>query len=269
VNRDPLDADRLRSLLGARWHSVDVVARTASTNADLLAAAAAGAPDRTLLAAEVQDAGRGRFDRVWTSPEGAGLTFSMLLRPSAPVTSWGWLPLLTGVALAQAVIEQTGVHAALKWPNDLLAAPAGGKLAGILVQSAGAAGAAGAAVVAGIGLNVSTTADELPVDTASSLTLAGAADPDRTALLAAIATAVDGWVQRLDAAGGDAQSAGLARTYADLCATLGQQVRVSLGDGGVLEGTASAIGADGALTVRTASGARPVHAGDVEHVRPA
>jgi len=263
MDRNPLDADRLSALLRPRWASAQVVERTASTNADLLAVAADGAPDRSLLVAELQESGRGRFDRAWTSPAGAGITFSVLLRPAAPVSAWGWLPLLAGVALAETVRAQTGVPAVLKWPNDLLATPDGGKLAGILVQAAG-----GAAVV-GIGLNVSTTADELPVDTASSLELAGAEGVDRAALLAGVANALDTWVERWDAAAGDAAAAGLDRAYTDLCATLGRRVRVSLGSGGDLEGTASGIGASGALTVRTAGGTRAVNAGDVEHLRPA
>ena len=75
-----------------------------------------------MLVAEHQVAGRGRLDRVWTSPPRAGLTVSFLLRPDVPAARRGWLPLLTGVALAEAVGEVTGVRASLKWPNDLLAA---------------------------------------------------------------------------------------------------------------------------------------------------
>src|SRR5690348_8917509 len=145
--RDPIDIDRVRSLLGERWARIDAVAETPSTNLDLLEQH--GAADRTALVAEHQTAGRGRLDRAWSSPPGAGLTFSALLRPEVPLLRWGWLPLLAGVALADAVRARTGVEAVLKWPNDLLA-PDGGKLAGILVQTADDV------VVIGIGLNVST-----------------------------------------------------------------------------------------------------------------
>lgn len=271
MDREPLDPARLRAALGGRWAAVDVVDETTSTNADLLAAAARGAADRTLLAAETQVAGRGRFDRVWTSPPGAGLLVSLLVRPATPLVAWGWLPLLAGVALARAVRAEAGIDAVLKWPNDLLT-PDGGKLAGILVQAA-----EGAAVI-GIGLNVSTTAAELPVDTASSLALAGAPAVDRTALLAAIASAVDEQVSRWDAAGGDAQTCGLLADYTALCDTLGRQVRVSLGGGEVrvslgggevLEGTAEAVADGGGLQVRAGQQTHVVNAGDVEHLRPA
>ena len=131
---------------------------TSSTNADLLATARERA-DRQVLVAEQQTSGRGRLDRVWTSPPRAGLLFSMLVRPRAPIAEWGWLPLLTGVALAEAVQDVAGLACALKWPNDLLLGEQRRKAAGILVQSTEDA------VVIGIGLNVSTTLDELPVPT--------------------------------------------------------------------------------------------------------
>ena len=87
-----------------------------------------------MLVAEHQAAGRGRLDRVWTSPPRAGLTVSVLLRPDVPAARRSWLPLLTGVALAEAVRGVAGVRASLKWPNDLLAGD-GRKLAGILAEA--------------------------------------------------------------------------------------------------------------------------------------
>ena len=86
-----------------------------------------------MLVAEHQGAGRGRLDRTWTSPPRAGLTVSFLLRPDVPAARRSWLPLLTGVALAESVGAVTGVRASLKWPNDLLALD-GRKLAGILAE---------------------------------------------------------------------------------------------------------------------------------------
>lgn len=271
TGRTPLDLERLQQLLGRRWRSVEVVEEVDSTNATLLAAAADGAPDRSLLVAEHQVAGRGRFDRAWSSPPRSGLTFSLLVRPSAPVATWGWLPLLAGVALSEAVPpggrstggSTPGATPALKWPNDLLAPHDGGKLAGILSQTSGGA------VVIGIGLNVTTTRDELPVDTASSLALAGVLDLDRTTLLAAVASAVDGWVTRWDAVGGDAQACGLAAAYRSRCVTIGRRVRVSLGDGGTVSGTATGVDEAGALVLDTDSGPATILAGDVEHVRDA
>ena len=157
-SRKPLDAASLhRALLrpGGLWQAVEVVDRTGSTNADLLARALDGAPEGMVLAAEVQSAGRGRMGRAWVSPPRAALTFSLLVRPAAvPPARRGWLPLLAGVAVATAVTAVTGVQTRLKWPNDVLTGHA--KLAGILAE------AAGDAVVVGVGLNVSTEPGELP-----------------------------------------------------------------------------------------------------------
>ncbi|HJQ43916.1 MAG TPA: biotin--[acetyl-CoA-carboxylase] ligase, partial [Jatrophihabitantaceae bacterium] len=133
--REPLDESGLRDLLGTRWQRVVVVDETTSTNADLLQDTSA--PDRSVLVAEVQTAGRGRLDRTWTSPPGAGLTFSVLLRPDVPMQHWGWLPLIAGVALHEAVASSTAVPVALKWPNDLLAGAESRKAAGILAQTSG------------------------------------------------------------------------------------------------------------------------------------
>jgi BirA family biotin operon repressor/biotin-[acetyl-CoA-carboxylase] ligase len=260
MERPALDVTALRASLSSRWARVDVVNSTESTNTDLLSDTSA--PDRSVLAAEHQLAGRGRFDRSWTSPERAGLTFSALLRPAIPMAEWGWLPLLAGVALREAVGEAAGLATGLKWPNDLLAAD-GRKLAGILAQTAGPA------VVIGIGLNVSTAADELPVQTATSLALAGADGIDRTALLIGILRRLDARYAQWADCGGDAAACGLADVYRAACTTLGLAVQVRLADDDVLEGTALDVDDHGRLLVRTSSGDRAVGAGDVEHVRPA
>jgi BirA family biotin operon repressor/biotin-[acetyl-CoA-carboxylase] ligase len=240
---------------------VDVVDETASTNADLLADETA--PDRSVLAAEHQVAGRGRFDRQWNSPPRAGLTFSVLLRPEVPLAHWGWLPLLAGLALHEAVTDTTGVPTSLKWPNDLLAHPGGGKLAGILAQTSGEA------VVIGMGLNVDTTADELPVDTATSLFLAGDERVDRSELLIAILRRLDTRVGQWTDCGGDAAACGLAAAYRAACSTIGRPVRVTLTDEAAVMGEAVDIDDIGRLVVRTVTGMRTVGAGDVEHLRPA
>src|SRR5215467_11674038 len=147
----PLHTDILReAVLGGLWTSVEVVAATGSTNADLVER---GGPEGQVLVAEEQTAGRGRMGRSWVSQPGASLTFSVLLRPaSVPPGRRGWLPLLTGVSVAVAV---RAVAAVLKWPNDVLIGSR--KLAGILAEQSGDV------VVIGVGLNVSTPADALPV----------------------------------------------------------------------------------------------------------
>jgi len=268
-SRKPLDAAGLaRALLrpGGLWQAVEVVDRTGSTNADLLARALGGAPEGVLLAAEEQSAGRGRMGRAWVSPPRAALTFSVLVRPAAvPPARRGWLPLLAGVAVATAVTAVTGVQTRLKWPNDVLTGPA--KLAGILAE------AAGDAVVVGVGLNVSTEPGELPPPgpgalAATSLRIAASAAPDREPLLIAILAGFERWYQTWCRAGGDPERSGLRAGYTELSGTIGRRVRAELPGGQVLSGPAVGVDPDGRLLVRVSSGTVvPVAAGDVVHLR--
>jgi BirA family transcriptional regulator, biotin operon repressor / biotin---[acetyl-CoA-carboxylase] ligase len=265
AQRQPLDERALRDQVLARsrlWSGLTVVASTGSTNEDLVAAGWAGAPAGTVLAAEEQKRGRGRLDRGWHTVPGAALTFSVLLRPAGVPPAWrGWLPLLAGVAVAEAVVSETAVQASLKWPNDVLID--GGKLAGILAEQAGAA------IIVGFGINVSSTAEELPTGQATSLTLQGAANADRHALLAAVLREFERWYLPW-AEGpvpGDAEGCGLRTRYVSYCATIGADLRVELPGGGVLAGRGQDVDATGRLVVATGSGLVPVSAGDVVHVR--
>jgi len=267
LERPALDGPALAAALtrdSNLWRSLEVVDEIASTNAALIAASAGNgedgaAPEGTVLVAEHQVAGRGRLDRVWTSPPRAGLTVSFLLRPDVPAARRGWLPLLTGVALAEAVGEVSGVRASLKWPNDLLAGD-GRKLAGILAESTGTA------VVLGVGLNVSTTADELP-ETGTSLARVTGGTVDRAPVLLAFLRAVERRYRSWTAALGDPVASGLAQDYLGWSSTVGSDVAVSLPDGSTLEGTAQAVDWDGRLVVATPQGPVELASGDVRHVR--
>ena len=207
--------------------------------------------------AEEQTAGRGRLGRTWSAPAGAALTFSVLLRPAGvPPTRLGWLPLLTGVAVAAAVRGEAGLPAGLKWPNDVLVGER--KLAGILAE------AHGDAVVVGAGLNVMLSPAELPVPTATSLLIEDAASTDRAALLAAILTELGARYQAWRA---DPDVAGLRADYLRWSATVGRQVRVELPGGAQLSGTAEDVDEVGRLVVRTPGNLVRAGAGDVVHVR--
>jgi BirA family biotin operon repressor/biotin-[acetyl-CoA-carboxylase] ligase len=176
-----------------------------------------------------------------------------------PTPTWGWVPLLAGVALAQTV----GSDAQLKWPNDVLLGDQARKVAGILVQSA-----AGVAVV-GIGLNVTTTLEELPVPTATSLSIEGlATSSDRENLLGEFLRTFDRLYRAWQAASGDAEASGLAAAYRSLCGTIGQRVSVQQPDGELI-GEAIGVDADGQLLVRATDRGEPVAvaAGDVTHLR--
>jgi BirA family biotin operon repressor/biotin-[acetyl-CoA-carboxylase] ligase len=261
---EPLDAAALRAALIGRWAHVDVVERTGSTNADLLAAAADGAPDRTVLVAEYQEAGRGRLARTWVAPPGTGITVSVLLRPTGvPPSRFAWLPLLAGLALLDTIRAVCDVTAALKWPNDLLLGPAQRKSAGILAE---VADAVRPAVVVGIGLNVAASPPDQPG--ATSLADEGAV-VDRahvlTTLLGCLAEREAAWRN----ARGDADAIRLRADYRAGCATLGSEVKVELPGGAALRGIAEDVDRDGRLLLLDPAGhRRAVAAGDVVHLRP-
>lgn len=275
LDRPPLNGAALRKGLvrdgghGGLYCDIEVVQRTGSTNADLMALALAGnAEEGAVLVAEEQTSGRGRLDRQWTAPARSGLFFSVLLEPSdVPVARWGWLPLLTGVAVATGLSRAAGVDTALKWPNDLLVTVGGEerKAGGILAERAG-----DDAVIVGVGINVTLREDELPVPQAASLALAGAVTTDRDPLLRAVLRSLEHWYDKWRAAGGDPLESGLQETYAAGCSTLGRAVRAELPGDRSITGEAVAIDGDGRLVLATEDGVQePVGAGDIVHLRPA
>jgi len=216
-----------------------VVEETGSTNADLLLAAAAGAPDRTVLAARHQTAGRGRLDRRWDAPAGSNLLVSLLFRdiPEDPHV----LTQRVGLAAIAACEAVAGLHPVLKWPNDLLLE--GHKLAGILAQAE--LGAA-PVVVVGIGVNVGWAPE-------GGARLGDGIDP--LDVLAALLTAYD------------ALPNDVWPMYRSHLGTLGQRVRVDLPDGEVV-GRALDVEPDGRLVVVDDCGVTHRFAvGDVVHLR--
>ncbi|MEU9911719.1 biotin--[acetyl-CoA-carboxylase] ligase [Streptomyces sp. NPDC051001] len=272
LDRPPLNGTALRRGLvrdGGLYCDVDVVQSTGSTNNDLVGLAVKGdAEEGAVLVAEEQTAGRGRLDRQWTAPARSGLFFSVLLKPAeVPVARWGWLPLLTGVAVATGLSRAAGIDTALKWPNDLLVSIGGEerKAGGILAERAGEDG-----VVVGVGINVTLSEQELPVPQAGSLLLAGAITTDRDPLLRAVLRSLEEWYGRWREAGGDPAASGLQETYAAGCATLGRTVRAELPGDRSITGEAVAVDGDGRLVIATEEGVQePVGAGDIVHLRPA
>jgi BirA family biotin operon repressor/biotin-[acetyl-CoA-carboxylase] ligase len=244
------------------WPAPQVVGSTGSTNADVLALAAAGAAEGLAIAADEQRTGRGRLGRAWASPKGASVSVSVLLRPTLSQEQVGWLPLLTGLAVAAGVQQAAGVIPRLKWPNDVLVDHGRpGKIAGVLLERVG-----GAAAV-GFGINTAMALAELPVPQASSIVLAGSAAPDPDVLVGACLGQLYRRYSALVAAGGDAGRSGLAAEYRARCATIGRDVTVSLPQGAVLQGRAQDIDSAGRLILRGPEGLVTVAAGDVTHVR--
>ena len=244
IEPDQPPADGVLRGWPARW-SVRVVDEIDSTNSALVAeadraAVGSGPPDRSVLAARYQSAGRGRLDRRWEAPPGANLLVSILFMdpPPNPIE----LTQRVGLAAIDACHEIAGVAAVLKWPNDLLLD--GAKLAGILAQTT-----TSGAVVVGLGLNVGWA----PPDAARLVDHAPGSDP--LDVLAALLVAYD----RLPA--------DISARYRAVLDTLGRRVRVERPAGDIV-GRALEVGDDGALMVLDECAVtHRVDIGDVIHLR--
>jgi BirA family biotin operon repressor/biotin-[acetyl-CoA-carboxylase] ligase len=264
--RSPLDDAALRAaaLDSAGWRKLDVVAETGSTNADLIARVAAGEDVAwAVLIAENQTAGRGRNGRSWSAVPRAQITMSVGVPVEGlPAAGWGWVPLITGLAVVDAVAEVTGIKVGLKWPNDVLDVHDGRKLAGILAEVA----TPSSVIVVGVGLNVSLRAEELPEPTATSLSVLGADDPDRGALIGALLRQLRRRVDVLTGAGG--ADADLVADYVANSLTISSRVRATLPGDRQVVGDALSIDDQGRLRIDTGGGVTVVSAGDIVHLRP-
>lgn len=257
--RAPLTAEGVAKALsteGVTWPRPQLLVHVGSTNDQVLELAANGAAEGTCVVAEEQVAGRGRRDRTWASPPGAGLWCSVLVRAGdVPRDRWALVPIAAGLA-ARAAIAGSGVDAVLKWPNDVVVLVSGEvrKLAGVLVQAG-----AGDALAVGIGINVSLRIDELPVPTATSIAMSGGST-DRAALLAQLLAALSAQLElwRSD-------PAALLAEFRESCATVGKAVVVDLPDGRQVRGEAVDIDAHGHLVVEASGNRETFSAGDVVH----
>ncbi|MCW2558268.1 MAG: biotin--[acetyl-CoA-carboxylase] ligase [Mycobacterium sp.] len=263
--RAALDATALRDVLApSRWQRIDVVAETGSTNADLIARAAAGEDvDGAVLVAEHQTAGRGRNGRTWSAIPGAQISMSVgVSTDGIPSTSWGWIPLIAGLAVLDAV-GPTGVEAGLKWPNDVLARPpAHGKLAGILAEVAAPA----PVVVIGIGLNVSHGSEELPDPGATSLAMLGGRPTKRGDLIVTLLDGLERRIAGLRATNGAAAT--LIAEYTAHSLTIGARVRATMPGDREIVGDAKYVDDQGRLCIDTGGETVVVSAGDIVHLRP-
>lgn len=262
--RLPLDAVSLREALTGHdlpWRQLDVVAETGSTNADLLARAAAGDDiDGSVLIAEHQTSGRGRGGRTWLGVPSALITMSVgVSTRGVSSETWGWVPLMTGVAVVDAVAAVTGVRAGLKWPNDVLVGD--GKLAGILAEVATPA----PVIVVGVGLNVTLQPDEIAAPGVTSLSALGL-DADRNTLVRNLLgkLAARMWHWR-DAGGADAA---LMADYRACSVTIGSRVRALMPGDRDIVGDAVAVDEQGRLCIDVGGAIVPVSAGDITHLRP-
>lgn len=274
-----LDLERIRTALADDFTTIDFVEKTGSTNTDLMQAT--NVADGTVLLADEQLSGKGRLGRTWTAPAGSQVIFSVLLLPES-LEHLGTLPLAAGLAVTDS-IEGT----VLKWPNDVHID--GNKLCGILaeagpvgqafkaapkteltkvevgkaevnkaeVNKAVGGAAPSARVVVGMGINVTLTREDLPIEKATSLALEGR-DTDRTELAITVLKNLRRRIVQWEN-----QEPQLLRDYRAVCSSLGQEVRLETPSGDVT-GHVDEIGEDGRIMVA----GEYYSAGDVTHLRP-
>lgn len=257
----PFDNPTFQTLVRSRWlgRSYTYLPTVDSTNS-YLKQHAPTLPSGAVVVTDFQQAGRGRHGRTWLAPAERGLLVSVLFRPAFDIARATWLTMIAGLAAVDAITAQTGLHVALKWPNDVML-PIDNvwhKVGGILLESELGDDGGWRSAIVGMGLNVNLAADDLPqVDPpAGSLLVARGQSVAREPLLAAWLHALESWYDRIDA-GQSPQPAWNARLL-----MLGQPVTVSGTPPrhGIAEGTDDR----GSLLVRDAGGTlHVVVAGDV------
>jgi BirA family biotin operon repressor/biotin-[acetyl-CoA-carboxylase] ligase len=253
---DRLDAAAIR-LPGVQ---VRVVEHCDSTNSVLLKDAA---DQPTLLAAEVQTAGRGRRGRRWHSAPGSGITFSLARRIARPLREIAAVSLVAGVACVRALRELGVPQASLKWPNDLVIADA--KLGGILVETRSRGGAPLAVVGVGINCREGQEIGKQLKRSVASLDQFIAPLPPRNRIIQKISKALMEALDAFEARGLDA----VRREWEAMDAHAGRRLRVRLSDGRVVTGIAAGLAENGGLQLRTRAGIRAVSSGRVVSSRTA
>jgi BirA family biotin operon repressor/biotin-[acetyl-CoA-carboxylase] ligase len=233
-----------------------------STNTEAARLAALGAEEGLAVVSEEQTAGRGRLQRSWLSPKGAGLYCSLLLRPKIPQERWPLITFIAALSVSDALMEACALQTDIKWPNDLLACER--KICGILAEVVDAG--TERAVVLGIGINV--TREAFPEEIAnSSISVEEAAGirQDKEKILGALLRALSRWYALLHEVNGSEKV--LAEwtnrsSYAD-----GKVVHVVNGQETV-SGVTRGLDIDGALRLETQTGTlTTIRAGDVISVR--
>jgi len=235
-----------------------------STNLEAASRAVQGAPEGLSLVAAEQTAGRGRLAREWVSPKGAGLYFSIILRPDFEMAMWPLITLMAAVAVHDALHESCVLTTDIKWPNDVLANEK--KLCGILAETVETS--SGRAVVVGMGINLTNYAFPAELHAvATSVEAVTGEPPDLEVVLQSLASSFWKYYQVLC---GPSGAESILREWTSRSSyASGRRVRVANGDE-VLEGTTRGLESDGGLRVETVDGEiRIVRAGDVTSVRPA
>jgi BirA family biotin operon repressor/biotin-[acetyl-CoA-carboxylase] ligase len=225
--------------------------------------AAEGADEGTVVVAESQSGGRGRLGRKWSSPRGAGIWTSIILRPSIPPHDAPKLTLLTAVAITTVLQKCYGIEARIKWPNDVVVARR--KICGALTELVAEQDAVRYAIIS-FGLNVNQTKSRFPAevaDIATSMRIETGKRHDRPEVFRHILRELDKVYERFRQDSG----AAILDRWRELSCTLGRKVAIRLRDESV-EGIARDLADDGSLIIEMDNKTvRQISYGDVTILR--
>ena len=257
--RAPLNQEQIISLLGDSYWRVCLFESIPSTQIQLVKQVQLlkeeKLPAGTVLIADHQSAGRGRLTRTFETPPQVAVLLSTVLYPIRNSADLGWIPLIVGVAAANAISKYCGCAPSLKWPNDLLIGDL--KVGGIIAEQVDDC------VVIGIGINVLQNNNELPVPTATSLFLECAKDEMKAReeliayLLQEIRIEFDAW-------NNDKDNVEIFKKYSKLSATIGSRIKLEFQNGESKESTAIGIAENGGLLI---SSGETIVSADLTHLR--
>ena len=238
---------------------LDIHDQIDSTNTELMRAAVSGAPSGTACLTERQTAGRGRRGRVWVSPFGVNLYFSLLWRYSLTPAALGGASLAAGAVVAEALRAAGAEDLALKWPNDLLWK--GRKLAGLLLEVAGESQGP-SHLVLGVGLNLRMALAQGSLIEQPWTDLNQVLDGRPVSRNDLVARLLDALLVALDTYGREGLTPFLDQ-WRRFDAFQGQAVKLLTGAGRVIEGIHAGIASDGSLQLETVDGLQRFQAGEV------
>ncbi|MFH1100573.1 MAG: biotin--[acetyl-CoA-carboxylase] ligase [Methanobacteriota archaeon] len=223
-----------------------------STNGKAKELALAGVHENTVVVAQIQKKGRGRFERTWESPPG-GLYFSLILRPKGPADQMTMIPLIAGLAVTKAIRSLFQLPSMIKWPNDVRIH--GKKVAGILLEGETKQDQVHYVIV-GVGVNVNNPVEQLPIQlqaTATSLIRERGTRVDYGLFFESVLSAFHEEFIRFEQ--GDVSSLLSSwKTYSD---TLGKRVKIKTVSGDIV-GEAVDIDCSGFLVVLTDDGEQKI-----------
>ncbi len=250
ANEEPITAEQILPHLKNQiiGRGIYCFRQIGSTNEHLRRLCRNGEEEGAVVIADRQTQGRGRHQRNWHSPPGLGLWFSVLLRPTTFLNRLGLISLLSGLAIAEAIAEQTGLSPKLKWPNDVLLNSK--KVCGILAESEIKNGSADISL--GVGINVNHRKKDFPESIqqlATSLYLETGAPIDRLHLLVKALQKLEKFYRLF--LNGEHEK--IRRNWLRLCIHNEMAVKVASGET-IIEGRFQKIDENGEMLLQDASG---------------